>query len=295
MQCASCDRIVEQMQEISHFRRLRFKQIRVTASLFGKLSTRPIVGKLVEILGRNDFSSRALVGFRRIFPTFAAARAYASRYGVPSHEHPGNTVMHSEFNQRARSSDYPVLFYMQRYLGEIKSVLDIGGSAGNLFYCYDEYLKFRPDLRWTVNEGAANTRAGQRLAQERGEPRLHFIDNRADCSRADTVLISGSLHYFEELPPDLMRHLDPKPRHVFINRTPVIDGPTVITIQDAGAYYAISPARLLRRSTLIQAMEAANYDLVDEWTIDDLRFRIPLDPKRSAGFYSGFYFKLKER
>ena len=65
MQCASCDRIVEQMQEISHFRWLRFKEIRVTALLFGKLSTRPIVGKLVKILVRTDFSFRALVGFRQ--------------------------------------------------------------------------------------------------------------------------------------------------------------------------------------------------------------------------------------
>jgi putative methyltransferase (TIGR04325 family) len=190
-------------------------------------------------------------------------------------------------------SDYPVLFYIQLCSAEIKSVLDIGGSAGNLFYCYDKNLKFCSDFRWTVNEVPETNRAGQRLAQERGEPRLHFIDNRADCTKVDAVLISGSLHYFEELPPELMQHLDPKPRHVFINRTPVIDGPTVITIQDAGAYYAISPARLLSRATLMQSMERASYDLVDEWTIHDFRFRIPLAPRQSAGFYSGFYFKLR--
>jgi putative methyltransferase (TIGR04325 family) len=282
------------MNQISLQRKLRFKQVRTTARLFARLSTRPVIGKLLQTIGKSDLCSRALVGFSRPFPTFAAAQAYADRYGVPSHEHPRNTVSHLALNQHARPSDYPILFYLKSFSIEINSILDIGGSAGNLFYCYDQYLHFSPPFRWTVNEVPANNIAGRQLAQQRNEPRLHFIDSLTECPHADAVLISGALHYFEALPPALMQHLNPPPRHVFINRTPVIEGPTTITIQDAGTYYAISPARILSRSTLLESMSAANYDLIDEWTIPDFRFPIPLHPKSSANDYSGFYFKLKD-
>ena len=282
------------MQQISPLRRLRFKQVRRVARICAKLSTRPAIGNLIRILGKSAFCSRALVGFNRVFPNFEAAQRYADRYGVLSHEHPSNTVSHLALTRSARFSDYPVLFYMQQSSGEITSVLDIGGSAGNLFYCYDQYLHFSRNFRWTVNEVPANNRAGRQLALERAEPRLHFIDDLSECTHVDAVLISGALHYFEALPPEMMQHLQPRPRHVFINRTPVIEGPTTITIQDAGTYYAISPARILSRSALIQAMETANYDLIDEWLIHDFKFRIPLSPQVSADHYSGFYFKLRE-
>jgi hypothetical protein len=53
----------------------------------------------------------------------------------------------------------------------------------------------------------------------------------------------------------------------------------------------MSPARILSRKTLLESMAGANYELVDEWKIPDLRLKIPLDPGSSASTYSGFYFR----
>jgi hypothetical protein len=44
----------------------------------------------------------------------------------------------------------------------------------------------------------------------------------------------------------------------------------------------------------MQAMQSANYELIDEWTTYDFRFRIPLNPRASADHYSGFYFKFRD-
>jgi putative methyltransferase (TIGR04325 family) len=183
---------------------------------------------------------------------------------------------------------------MQRLMGEVKSVLDIGGSVGNLFYCYSRYLRYPPGFTWTVFEVPETVAAGRRLAQEKDERRLRFVDRIEACDSVDAVVISGALHYFEELPPELTRSLRRRPQHVFINRTPVIDGPSAITIQDHEQYFAISPARILSRGLLLQTMTDAGYELVDEWKAHELRLRIPLHPEASVPAYSGFYFRRKE-
>ncbi|WP_260706333.1 methyltransferase, TIGR04325 family [Edaphobacter flagellatus] len=281
------------MEEVSSLTRLRFQQVRLTAHLCARLSRFGGTRSLFQTLGKNNLLEHALLGFNSIFPSFEAAKSYAKRYKVASHEHPGNTAVHLELNQAPRPSDYPVLFHMQNLLPEVHSVVDIGGSAGNLFYCYDRYLHFDPQFSWTVNDMPANNRIGARIAGEHHESRLHFVDELADCEPVDMVLISGALHYFELLPPEMMRALKRPPRHVIINRTPVIEGETTITIQDAGFYYAISPARLLSRKALMQSMSDADYEVVDEWTVPDLHFDIPLHPECSARYYSGFYFRLR--
>ena len=281
------------MSSISPVTRLRFSQVRLFSRLFEKLSFHRTSRAVFGSLGKSTLVSHGLVGYRRSFPTFAAAQHCADRYNVPSHEHPENVTQHNRLNQTARPSDYSVLFYLQQILDGVHKVLDIGGSAGNLFYCYDHYLKLPTELCWTVFEVPENAVRGRAMAAERGESRLRFIDRLQDSTVADTVLISGALHYFEELPSELIRFLDPPPTHVFINRTPVIAAPTVVTLQDAYEYYAMAPARILSRDALLGSMAAANYDLVDEWAIPELHLSIPLDPKSSASYYSGFYFRRR--
>ena len=279
------------MEDVGPLTRLRFQQVRFAANLCAKLSRHSGIGSLLRAVGRSDVASRALVGFNTVFPSFEAANNYARRYHVASHEHPGNTATHLELNQAPRPSDYPVMFHMHNLGSAIHSVVDIGGSAGNLFYCYDRYLHFGQDFSWTVNDVPQNNRIGKQIAEEQHEDRLHFVDDLSECGPVDLALISGALHYFEALPPEMMRLLKSSPAHVIINRTPVIEGETVVTIQDARFYYAMSPARILSRKTLIQCMADAGYEKVDEWTVPDLQLRVPLRPESSAFFYSGFYFR----
>ena len=275
-------------------RKLRIRQIRATAQVCSKLSSKPGIGKVLQSLGRSDLCSRALVGYNKTFPSFEEAQRYADQYGMSSHEHPMNIKTHLDTNLRAKPSDYPVIFHMNCLRGEVRSVLDIGGSAGNLFYRYDKYLHYGSGFTWIVNDVPQNNMEGRRIAGEHGETRLQFVDSLAECQHVDAVLISGALHYFKALPPELMSHIDPPPRHVFINRTPVIDGQSTITIQDSMWWPAIAPARILSRAELMQVMDAANYELIDDWKVPDLRFPIPLHPEVSASAYSGFYFRRRD-
>ena len=282
------------MRKIDLMTRLRFNQIRLFAKMVDRFapSTRP--SRVLAALGSSSLLDRSLSGFRRTFPTFEEARRHADKYRVPSHEHPGNITIHTSRSNELRPSDYPVLFHMQRLMDEIVSVLDIGGSVGNLFYSYSRFLQFPPEMIWTVVELPEAIAAGSRIAEEKKETRLRFVERVEDCRPVDVVVISGALHYFEQLPLELTQGLRRQPRHIFINRTPVIDGPSAITIQDHEHYFAISPARVLSREVLLRAMSEAGYELVDEWRAPELRLLIPLHPEASVAAYSGFYFRMRQ-
>jgi putative methyltransferase (TIGR04325 family) len=282
------------MSTISSITRLRFRQIRFLAKTLERLSCQNRSNKLLSALGSNSFLDHSLTGFRRTFSSFEEARRQADKYRLPSHEHPGNISIHSYRTEEIQASDYPVLFHMQRFMAELNSVLDIGGSVGNLFYCYSKYLCYPPGMTWTVLEMPATVAAGLRVAEQRNEHRLRFVERIQDCDAADAVIISGALHYFDQLPPGLTEGLRRQPRHVLINRTPVIYGPTAFTIQDHEQYFAISPARVLSRDALWQAMHEAGYELVDEWKANELRLHIPFHPEASVSAYSGFYFRMKQ-
>jgi len=282
------------MNQINPITRMRIRQIRLFAKTVDKLFSGSGRSKLLSILGSNSLVDHSLSGFRRTFPSFEAARREAGRYHLPSHEHPGNIAIHTYRTEEVRPSDYPVLYHLQSLMGEIHSVLDIGGSVGNLFYCYSRFLTYPRDFTWTVFEVPQTAAAGCRLAQQRNEFRLRFVERLEKAGSVDAVVISGALHYFEELPPDLTRPLRRQPRHVFINRTPVTDGPTAITIQDHEQYFAISPARILSRATLLEAMTSAGYELVDEWKAHELHLCVPLHPEASVSAYSGFYFRMRQ-
>ncbi len=281
------------MAKIDIFSWLRLRQIRFMTKVFRVVSRERRIGKLLSVLGKSEMCSIALVGFNRVFSSLEEAHRCAKSYGFASHEHPSNVQTHLWLNERARPSDYPVLFHLRAILGERTSILDIGGSAGNLFYCYAKYLSLSDGMEWVVYDVPQNVETGRQIAEKRQERRLHFIDQLSERRHADVVIISGSLHYFEASPPELMRNLDRPPQHVFINRTPVIDGPSAVTIQDAESYVALFPARLTSRGVLLAAMDAANYELADEWMVPELRLVVPFHPEASAPAYSGFYFRLR--
>jgi putative methyltransferase (TIGR04325 family) len=282
------------MHEMNSFERLRFRQIRLLSKTVVKIARGSRVGGLRRILGKITALDSLLFGYRRTFSSFEEAHRYAAKYNVLSHEHPENIAEHSRRAQFARPSDYPVLFYLQKISREVRSVLDIGGSVGNLFYAYSRYLEFPPSFQWTVYDFPKTISVGRQIAAEKAESRLDFIEKLEDCPAADAIVISGALHYIEVLPPELTACFERQPRHVFINRAPVIDGPSAITLQDHEDRFAISAARILSRQVLLEAMSAANYELVDEWTAPELRLEIPLHPEASVSAYSGFYFRSKD-
>lgn len=272
-------------------RRIRIAQVRATAAAFSALARIPATAAAIDLLGKSEWIESALVGFRRGFDTREEAAQCVAQYGFKEHEHPDAIRRHLELSKSARPSDYAALFHLAKLLPDYSRLVDLGGNAGNLFYCYSRYLELPEDFRWVVVEIPSVAEAGAAIARERGEERLCFSTSLSDaCAYGPStiLLISGALHYFEPPLGELLADAGVRPAHVLINRSPVSGGGTVIGIQDGGRY--VTTARVLDRGTLIASMEQAGYRLQDDWIAAELNMRLPLRPSKSVESYSGFLF-----
>jgi putative methyltransferase (TIGR04325 family) len=274
--------------------RLRIFQIRALASFFNSLGNRSVGRHFVTRLRSNRATRAPLdacLGFRRVFPSFAAAQASASNYVHAGHEHPDEIRFHTSIAETVRESDYPVLFYLAPLAPELRRVFDLGGNVGNLFYSYQTKIDFPPTLLWTVYDLPIKKPLGEKLASERAETRIRFADALAEASGSDVFIASGSLHYFEQPLHEILGSLEHVPRHVLVNRTPFSIGPDLITVQDNRSY--LVPCKLHSRTTLITGMRALGYELHSEWPVHERRLPVPTHPDLCTRTYSGFYFRRK--
>lgn len=273
--------------------RLRLAQIRAFSRVFLRLGRLAPARPLLRLLGASPTLERMLAGYRVGFSTREAALAAIARFGPEGHDSAAAIAQHRGFSERARPSDYPALFHLSRLLPTISHVADIGGSVGNVFFCYANYLNFPADFRWTVCEIEAAVRAGTELAAERGDARISFSTSLADSDGADLVLISGALHYLETPPPALFATWQRKPQHVLVNRAPITSAPSLFAVQDSGSW--LTAARVINREELVAGMNAAGYELIDEWPAFELALHFPLRPQSSVANYSGMLFSLHGR
>lgn len=272
--------------------RLRIFQIRALASLLNSIGTRSTGRTLIARL-RSISLTRSLLdtclGYRRVFPSFAAAQTYASRYIQAGHEHPDDVRFHTSIADTVRESDYPILFHLAPLAAELRFVFDLGGNVGNLFYAYQRKIDFPATLVWTVYDLPAKRPAGEKLASTRRENRIRFSNSLADASGSDVLIASGSLHYFEKPLHEMLLGLRDLPRHIFINRTPCCSQIDLVTVQDNRSY--LVPCKLHSRSKLITGLHGLGYELVSDWPVYERRLPVPTHPDLCERTYSGFYFR----
>ena len=238
-------------------------------------------------MGRSIFDWGA--GFRRIFPSLEAARLGAAAYLPFDHSHPDNATLHLRLAERLRPSDYPVLFHLQN-MERIDSVFDLGGNVGILFYSYRPYIPRLKTASWRVCEVPPMASLGETLARDRNESRLSFVSELTSLADTDVLLVSGSLHYFEETLAQMLARHRQRPKHVIVNRTPLLQNRSVCTVQDAGTFLAA--CKMHSRDALVSGMQELGYECVDEWTVPELSLILPCFPELSASAYSGLYFRL---
>jgi putative methyltransferase (TIGR04325 family) len=221
----------------------------------------------------------------------STASAVALRYMPAGHSCPAAIQEHLALGKKARPSDYPVLFHLGGLIKDKLAVFDLGGSSGNLWYCYSQYLNIHPDMQWIVFDLPETVEFGRRLAQDRGVHGLSFTTDLQALGGADILLSSGSLHYFEFSLPDILATMAHKPRHIIINRTPLTDGVSAVTVQDGDSH--LVACRTNRRADLIHDLKALKYALVDSWSVPELSLQVPFYPEYSVPEYSGLYFRLE--
>jgi len=281
-------------QQNSVLGRLRVRQIRFVSKTLEAMGMKPRYEAFLRLL-RSNFLTRPLIdlalGFRRKFDSLSEARRVADAFTTSGHEHPTNITRHVEGLESLRESDYPVLYYWLQIRPEPRRVLDLGGNVGNLFYAYHRYLHFSGDLKWDIVELPKVREAGERLAIERKENRIRYVDAIRCDEEVDLFLSSGSLQYFDESLPDLLLQLKQLPLHVIINRVPVCHGEEVCTVQDGWTY--LVPCKIQNVDALVSGMARIGYDLVENWEANEMRQLVPLYPESSAFRYSGFYFRKR--
>jgi putative methyltransferase (TIGR04325 family) len=180
--------------------RLRIRQIRLFAkflTVFGNFNFGTTVIQKTRVKPLMRFGLHGLLGYRRTFSSFSDAQRSASSYIPYGHEHPDDIKAHTQLADIVRESDYPVLFFLAPSARELGTVFDLGGNVGNLFYAYRQHLDFATDLLWKVHDLPVKKSFGEKLAAERGEHRIRFVDTLADASGTDLFIASGSLHYFD--------------------------------------------------------------------------------------------------
>jgi putative methyltransferase (TIGR04325 family) len=278
----------------SFLKRVRVRQIQFCSAVFRRmgasrsgtafvkaLRAAPVVRGLLNIL----------VGYNRPFATLKDAAAAITGYEGGGHSNPSYLTVKVPEAEKPRPGDYAALFHLAQLTSSIHSIFDVGGSVGNLFYCYSSYLNFSPDLRWTVFDLPDTNKLGRELAEANREARLHFTDRMDDADGADVLISSGSLHYFEQKLSDMIRAFAMRPRYLIINRAPLVNVPSFATVQDGGTYRL--PCFLHNRKHLVDGLQDLGYELVDSWEIPERSVIVPCYPDWSARAYTGLFFRLK--
>jgi putative methyltransferase (TIGR04325 family) len=278
----------------SLYKRLRMAQVRVLARILILLGESDSLRGLLRAF-RTIPVLRSLFGwglaYRRAYSSFAEAQERANKFISAGHEHDDDVKMHTRLADRIRESDYPVLYYWREIAAMPGVFFDFGGNVGNVLYAYDKALRFSADMKWLVYDIPEIRAAGQLVAKERNESRIVFVDSMECAAQCDIFLASGCLHYFTERLDELLASLPKLPRHVFANRTPVTDGPELITLQDNKTF--LVPCKIHNRTKLLEGMERLGYKLKSSWTVHELALQVPLYPESSCRYYSGFYFELQ--
>jgi len=114
------------------------------------------------------------------------------------------------------------------------------------------------------------------------------VENAGDC---DVFLAAGSLQYLEASLGTILESLHTRPRHLLINKTPLVEGDSVVTLQGIGVSFC--PYHLFNRRAFLEPLERLGYELVDSWENAEQSCQIPFSVQR-VDAYSGLYLRHKE-
>ena len=238
------------------------------------------------------------ITYRGVYDSYDAAHAavnpavgdHYDRINVAKQERIGEGT--EELDSWFFSYDYPLAFWLQKLLhGGARRVFELGGSLGHFFYSAEQLLGYPEDLHWTVAELPAAVELGARIAAERDEARLSFVDSSSPDVEApiDVFMTAGTLQYMESSLEDIIGRFAQRPKHVLVHKLPSHASRTFWTLQNLGSVEM--PYRVSSRSGLAAAMSGLGYRLVGEW-VQDRTIEIPFHLDLVVEGYLGYAFTL---
>jgi putative methyltransferase (TIGR04325 family) len=250
----------------------------------------PLVGQVLELDYDRTFSHCPSGAFRGVYRTFAEAEAAIPPGKRVGYDHAELAGYYRNRMEKANQSDYAALFWLRPLMTPDAVVFDFGGHVGVSYHGWRNYLRYPEGLRWICQDVPAITRVGEELARERPSAGLSFTNDRDGARGCTIYLAAGSLQYVDESLPSLLRRCGTLPRHLIVNKVPLYDGETFVTVQSTGR--AFHGYRIYNREEFVSSVTALGYRAVDDWSNREQYCYIPFTEGRDIEAYSGYYFTL---
>jgi putative methyltransferase (TIGR04325 family) len=248
----------------------------------------PVVGQVLERDYARSFARRPANRFRGVYRTFAEAEASVPPDERVGYDHAELAGLYRHRMEKANQSDYAVLFWLKGLLDAKSFVFDFGGHVGVAYHGWRGYLNYPPGMRWLVHDVPAIVKVGAELARERPSQGLEFTSDPKDARGCSIFLSAGALQYVDQSLPDLLAQIGTLPRHLILNKMPMYDGESFVTVQSTGrAFHAY---RIYNRAELVGQVTALGYRVVDDWSNREQHCEIPFTRGRDIDAYSGYYF-----
>jgi putative methyltransferase (TIGR04325 family) len=248
----------------------------------------PVVGQVLEHDYAREFARRPPNRFRGVYASFAEAEASVPANQLVGYDHAELAGLYRHRMEKANQSDYAVLFWLKGILDARSFVFDFGGHVGVSYHGWRSYLDYPAGLRWLVHDMPAIVKVGAELAAERPSAGLGFTSEVTDARGCTIFLAAGSLQYVEEPLPAMLTRIGPLPRHLIVNKLPMYDGESFVTVQSTGR--AFHPYRIYNRAAFVAELTALGYRVVDDWCNREQHCEIPFTRGRDIDAYSGYYF-----
>jgi putative methyltransferase (TIGR04325 family) len=249
----------------------------------------PGVRQILEWDYARSFARRPPNRFRGVYASFKEAEASIGADATVGYDHAALAGLYRHRMVKACESDYAALYWLRQILGPTTFVFDFGGHVGVSYHGWRSYLDYQPGLRWRVCDVPAITQVGVELAAERGAPHLDFANDVTAGRGCDVFFTAGALQYVDEsLAALLVRMGGPLPRHLIVNKMPLYDGDTFVTVQSTGrAFHAY---RIDNRAAFVASITSLGYRVVDDWVNREQWCTVPFTIGRDIEAYSGYYF-----
>lgn len=228
--------------------------------------------------------------FRGVYRTFEEARASAPNGSPIGFDDSAALGEFADRHDRIFPYDYPVMFWLRSIFADHSAVFDWGGHLGVHYHAYQRYLAYPAGLTWTVCEVPKVAEEGRARAERQGESALRFTVDPRDVDGHDVLLTAGALQYVEGPSlQELLASLRRPPTHLLVNKAPLYDGPTFVTLQNVG--FGFAPYWVWNRAQFLGGLARAGYAVIDAWDVPERDFQLPFHPERSFRHSSGVYLK----
>jgi putative methyltransferase (TIGR04325 family) len=258
------------------------------------LKKHPLILPIRKMLHEKKFANHKNVHyFRGVFENFEDAIASAPKTKPFGYDNPEAAKMYKERTQRLYSTDYPVLFWMEKIRSEIATVFDFGGHIGVHYYAYLKVLDCSKITNWTVCDVESVCQEGRDYARSRdSHSKLTFVSDIKFCNNYDLFLAKGSLQYLEWNLHDKLVECGHKPKYIIINMTPLHPQTKTITLNNIGT--AFCPYHIRKESDFLIGLESIGYQVLDSWDNPEKSCSIAFEQKRSIEYYRGAILKLRD-